>query len=340
MKVNIIHQAINRLISGENLTRVESKNVMKLIMQGDASDAQIAAYLVALRIKGETVEEITGAAEVMRANATTIKSKYRNLVDTCGTGGDSLNTFNISTAAAIVTAGAQIPVAKHGNRSVSSKCGSADILRELGVNIDLEPDKMEKSLAEAGIAFLFAPKLHPSMKHAMGARREIAARTIFNILGPLTNPAKAKRQLIGVYNKNLVRTVAEVLKALGSDQVIVVHGYEGLDEISISGKTKVCELINGDIYDYEIWPEDFGFSSVPVQSIQCKNIEMNKKIFLKVLQGVGSPALNAVLLNAGAAIRVSGKAESINDGIKIARESIKSGAAMKKLEDLKELSNR
>ena len=339
MKANIIQQAINRLINGENLSRIESKNVMKLIMQGDATDAQIAAYLIALRMKGETVEEITGAVEVMRTNVIKIKSKHRNLVDTCGTGGDALHTFNISTAAAIVTAGAGIPVAKHGNKSVSSKCGSADILSVLGVNIDIEPEKMERSLSEIGFSFLFAPKLHPSMKHAMGPRRELAARTIFNILGPLTNPANAKRQLIGVYDRNLVRVVVEVLQALDSEQVIAVHGYEGLDEISISGKTKVCELVNGEIYDYDIKPEDFGIRSVPIHSIQCKNSEVNKKVFLDVLKGNESPALNAVLLNTAAAIRVSGKAGSINDGINMARESITSGAAMKKLEELIKITN-
>jgi anthranilate phosphoribosyltransferase len=339
MSAKIIQQAIQQLIEGNDLSRDESRNVMNLIMQGKTTEAQIAGYLIALRMKGETVDEITGAVEVMRANVTAIKSKQQNLVDTCGTGGDSLNTFNISTAAAFIAAGAGIPVAKHGNKSVSSKCGSADVLTALGVNIDIGVELMEKSLSEVGIAFLFAPKLHPSMKYAMPARHDLGVRTVFNLLGPLTNPAKAKCQLLGVYHPGLVRTVVEVLKELGSVQVIAVHGFEGMDEISISGKTKVCELIDGEIYDYEIKPEDFHVRSAPIESIQCKDIESHKKMFLKVLKGIESPALHAVLLNAGAAIRVGGKADSINEGIIMARDSIDSGAALKKLEELKKLTN-
>jgi anthranilate phosphoribosyltransferase len=339
MNASIIQYVINQLIEGQNLSRDQSKNMMNLIMQGKATDVQIAGFLVALRMKGETVDEITGAVEVMRANAMVIKTRHRNFIDTCGTGGDSLNTFNISTAAAFVTAGAGIPVAKHGNKSVSSRCGSADLLTALGVNIDVGVDLMEKSLSEVGIAFLFAPKLHPSMKYAMPARRELGTRTIFNLLGPLTNPAKAKRQLIGVYHADLVGVVVEVLKELGSIQVIAVHGLEGMDEVSICGKTKVSELVNGEIYEYEIKPEDFHLRSAPLKSIQCTDVETNKKMFLQVLKGIESPALHAVLLNAGAAIRVSGRADSIHEGIIIARDSIDSGAAMIKLEELIKITN-
>lgn len=334
-----IQQAINKLIDGKDLSRDESRRVLNMIMQGNATDAQISAFLVALRMKGETVDEITGAAEAMKSKATRIKSKFRNVVDTCGTGGDSLNTFNISTASAFVAAGAGVAIAKHGNRSVSSKCGSADILTEIGVNIDLAPEKMEECLYEIGIAFLFAPKLHASMRYAIGPRREIGARTIFNILGPLTNPARTKRQLIGVYDRKLVRLVVEVMKELGSKQIMAVHGYEGLDEISITGGTAVCELVDGEIYDYEITPENFEMLSAPIGKIQSKTRAANKKYLMNVLKGVESPALNVVLLNAGAAIKVSGKAKSIFDGIKMARESVKSGAAAEKLEKLIEFTN-
>ncbi len=339
MQKSLIQKAINKLIDGQNLTRDESKKVLNLIMQGKATDAQISAFLVALRMKGETVDEIAGAAEAMKSKATRIKSKFRNIVDTCGTGGDSLNTFNISTASAFVTAGAGIAVAKHGNRSVSSKCGSADVLTELGVNIELPPEKMEECLYEIGISFLFAPKLHASMKYAIGPRREIGARTIFNILGPLTNPARTRRQVIGVYDEKLVPVVVDVLKELGSQQVMAVHGYEGMDEISITGKTQICELVNGSIYHYEIRPEDFEIASAPIESIQSKSCASNKKMLLHALNGEKSPATDTVLLNAGAAIKVSGKVDSIYDGIKMARESIESGAAMKKLKDLIRFTN-
>jgi anthranilate phosphoribosyltransferase len=337
---NIIQKAINRLIEGKDLSRAESKKVMTIVMKGNASEAQISAFLVALRMKGETVDEVAGAVDAMKSKATEIKTKFKNIVDTCGTGGDSLNTFNISTAAALVAAGAGVAVAKHGNRSVSSKCGSSDVLKALGVNIDIPPEEMERCLYEVGIAFLFAPKLHTHMRYAMGPRREIGARTVFNILGPLTNPARTKRQLIGVYDKSMLRLVVEVLQSLGAEQVMAVHGLEGMDEISISGPTKVCELVDGTIYEYIIQPENFGIIASPVHTIQTKNASQNKKILLNVLKGFPSPALNIVLLNAGAAIKVSGKVDSIWDGIKTARKSIESGAAMEKLQKLKKVTNK
>jgi anthranilate phosphoribosyltransferase len=335
----IIQSAINRLIEGKNLNRSESKKVMKIIMRGEATEAQISAFLVALRMKGETVEEVTGAAQAMSDGATHIKSRFKNIVDTCGTGGDSLNTFNISTAAAFVAAGAGVAVAKHGSKSVSSKCGSSDVLTALGVNIDIPPEEMENCLYEVGIAFLFAPKLKTSMPYAMGPRREIGARTIFNILGPLTNPARTKRQLLGVFDVNLVRLMVEVLKELGAVQAMAVHGEEGIDEISISGLTKVCELVDGSIYEYHIRPENFKIPASPLRTIQSKSSSQNTSILLNVLKGKSSPAFDVVLLNAGAAIKVSGKVNSLWDGVKLARESIQSGAALEKLNHLKKFTN-
>jgi len=336
----VIQKAINHLMEGKNLTRSESKKLMKIVMRGDASEAQISAFLVALRMKGETVDEVAGAVEALNDNATHIRSEFKNIVDTCGTGGDSLNTFNISTAAALVAAGAGVAVAKHGMRSVSSKCGSSDVLTAMGVNIDISPEKMEECLYETGIAFLFAPKLKTSALYAMGPRREIGARTIFNILGPLTNPARTKRQLVGVYEERLVRLMVEVLLELGAVQAMAVHGLEGIDEISISGPTKVCELIDGKIYEYHVQPENFGIDSSPLENIQSETATQNKKMLLDVLCGRQSAALDVVVLNAGAAIKVSGKVNSIWDGVQLAKESIKSGAALEKLNKLKVFTNK
>ncbi len=337
---NLIQKAINRLIEGKSLTRNESKKIMKIIMRDEATQAQISAFLVALRMKGETVEEVTGAVEAMNDDATHIRTRFKNIVDTCGTGGDSLNTFNISTAAAFVAAGAGVAVAKHGSRSVSSICGSSDVLSALGINIQIPPEEMEQCLYEVGIAFLFAPKLKTSMIYAMGPRMEIGARTIFNILGPLTNPARTKRQLVGVYDIKLVRLMVEVLKELGAVQAMAVHGLEGIDEISISGPTKVCELVDGAIYEYNIRPENFKITSAPLNTIQTFTANKNKKMLMDVLQGKPSPAMDVVILNAGAAIKVSGKANSIYEGIQLARDSIQSGAALDKLNKLKEFTNR
>jgi anthranilate phosphoribosyltransferase len=337
--VKSIQIAINKLIEGKSLTRSESRKIMTLIMQGKATDAQISAYLVAMRMKGETVEEVAGAAEAMKNQSQKIKTKFTNIVDTCGTGGDSLNTFNISTTAAFIAAGAGVAVAKHGYKSISSKCGSADILLKLGIKVDLTPDQIEKCLYDIGIAFIFAPKYQTSAAYTLGPRSEIGARTIFNILGPLTNPARTKRQLIGVYDENLLRLVVEVLKELGSKQVMAVHGKEGIDEISISGPTKIVELVNSTIYEYEVKPENFQFLSAPLSSIQSKTCATNKKYLLNALKGKKSPALNIAVLNAGAAIKVSGKVDSLHEGIKLADKSIQSGAALDKLEKLIEYTN-
>jgi len=334
MALNVIQKAINKLMDGKSLTRVESKKVMHTIMRGEGSDAQISAFLVALRMKGETVDEITGAVEAVSSRTRTFKSRFENVVDTCGTGGDALSTFNISTAAAFVAAGAGVAVAKHGYKSVSSKSGSADVLSALGINLDISLSDMENCLFEVGIAFLFAPKLETTMRYAMGPRSEIGARTIFNILGPLTNPARTRRQLIGIYDPKLVHPVVEVMQLLGSEQIMAVCGSEGMDEISISGVTHISELVNGRIYDYTLRPENFEIVSAPVNKIQVKNVQESRRMLLSVLKNQSSPARDITLLNAGAAIKVSGKADSIWDGIKSARESLASGTALKKLQDV------
>ena len=334
-----IQTAIKKIIGGESLTRGESREVMETIMRGETTDAQIAAYLIALRMKGESIEEITGSAEAMRQYATKVNVSDTNIVDTCGTGGDATHTFNISTAAAIVAAAAGVTVAKHGNRSVSSHCGSADILKQMGVNIDLDEKGMEQCISQTGMAFLFAPKLHLSMKYAIGTRRELGVRTIFNILGPLTNPAGAKRQLIGVFDASLIKVVCRVLQDLDSVHIMAVHGHDGLDEISNTAPTSVCEYKDGTIHEYFINPETFGFKSAPLASIQSRSIEENEKMLMGALGGEPSPVLDSVLLNSGAAIKVSGKVESLDEGIAAARETIEKGAALKKLEHLKNVTN-
>ena len=265
----MIQKAISKLVQKQNLSLEEMEKVMNDIMEGSATSAQIAAFLVSLRLKGETIEEITACAKIMRSKAHTINPKVNFLVDTCGTGGDNSNTFNISTAAAFVTAGAGAFVAKHGNKSVSSKCGSADVLAALGVNVELTPMQVEKCIEEVGMGFMFAPIFHPAMKHTLSARKEIGIRTVFNILGPLTNPANAKSQLMGVFNPELITSMAEVLRNLGIKHAIVVHG-DGLDEITICSPTKVCELKNNAIDFYEINPVDFGF--------RISSLEENRKL--------------------------------------------------------------
>ncbi len=303
-------------------------------MDGIVSDAQIASILTALRIKGETVEEISGAAQAMRSKAELFKVNADDAVDNCGTGGDSLNTFNISTTASIVAAGAGVKIAKHGNRSVSSKCGSADILKYLGVNIDISINKVEEVFQKAGFAFLFAPLYHKAMRFAIGPRKEMAIRTIFNVLGPLTNPAGVKRQVLGVYKKSLCGTISKVLKRLGSEHVLVVHGENGMDEFSICGATYICELKNNAIKKYEITPEQAGLKSYKLDEIQSPDCSGNLNIIRKVLSGEKGAARDAVVFNAGACIYVSGKADSILQGVKMAQESIESKNALLKLDQL------
>lgn len=335
----ILQSAISKLMDGKDLSREDSRLVMTEIMENRATDAQISAYLVSLRIKGETVDEITGSIEALTKKHLAVELKYKNIVDTCGTGGDNLSTFNISTVAALICAGAGVAVAKHGHRSVSSKCGSADLLKAIGVNIDIPQRTVLDCLNKIGIAFLFAPKFQQSWRSAHGPRREIGARTIFNILGPLTNPARIKRQLIGVYDPSIMLTIANVMKELGAEQVMIVHGEEGLDEISITGKSRIVELINGEIYDYIISPENFQLHSAPLSSIQSTSCKDNIRYLNDILAGKKGPAMDIAILNAAAAIKVSGKVGSLNEGLKLAKESIYNGTAKAKLDKLIETTN-
>ncbi len=333
-----IQDTIGRLIEGRDLPRHEMTAVMNQIMSGDATDAQIGAFLVALRVKGETVEEIAGAAGVMREKATRVVTRHATVVDTCGTGGDGSGTFNISTAAAFVAAGAGLCVAKHGNRAASSLCGSADVLKELGVNIEASPETVVRCLDELGIGFLFAPALHGAMKYAIGPRREVGVRTVFNALGPLTNPAGATRHLIGVYGQSLTDTLAEVLRTLESERAFVVHGLDGLDEITTTGPTRVSELKDGTVSTYQVTPEDMGIARASAGDLAGGNAETNAAILRRVLHGEPGPRLDIVLLNAAAAIVAGGAANDLTSGMELARETVDSGRAMDKLEKLKLVS--
>jgi len=336
----MIVDAIRALIEGRSLSEKLAEGTMTQIMEGEATQAQIGAFLTAMRLKGETVEEITAFARVMRSKVTPVEyATPGEVLDTCGTGGDGSGSFNISTAAAFVAAGAGVPVAKHGNRSVSSLCGSADLLKELGVNIETGPQTALRCLNEAGICFIFAPLFHPAMKHAIGPRREIGIRTVFNILGPLTNPAGAKYQLLGVYSEELAGKLAGVLGRLGSKKAYVVHGHGNLDEISVSGPTTVCELKQGRVESYTVKPEDFGFEPRPVEAIRGGDAATNSRILKELLNCKQSPYREAVLLNAGAAISAFKEKLSIAGGVELAADSIDSGKAREKLEALIELSN-
>ena len=334
----MIQAIISKLAEKHNLTEDEAGQAMLEIMEGKATDAQIAAFLVGLRLKRETIDEITACARIMRQKASSIDPKAKFLVDTCGTGGDKSNTFNISTAAAFVASGAGASVAKHGNKSISSKCGSADVLKELGVNIELSPKQAEKCIEEIGIGFMFAPIFHPAMKFASNARKEIGIRTIFNLLGPLANPANAKSQLIGVFDESMLHVFAEVLKNLGSEHVIIVNG-DGIDEITVCAKTKVCELKGGRIESYEISPEDFGLKISSLNSIAGGTPQENANIILDILSGAKGPKRDVVLMNAAAALLAAGKAKGYKDGIELAAQSIDSRNAMKKLNELEKFTN-
>ncbi|MEW6094975.1 MAG: anthranilate phosphoribosyltransferase [bacterium] len=335
----MIKEAISKIIQSQDLTQDEMVTVMNEVMSGAATEAQIASFITALRMKGETVDEITGGALVMREKAAKINVEGE-LVDTCGTGGDGLHTFNISTISAFVVAGAGIKVAKHGNKSVSSKCGSADLLMNFGVNIDVPPEIIEKCIKDVGIGFLFAPKLHLAMKYAIGPRREIGIRTIFNILGPLTNPAGAKRQLLGVYDENLTEPLANVLKNLGSKRVFIVHGEEGLDEISITARTKISELKeDGNISTYWITPEDFGIKRANLDEIKGGEAQKNLEMALEILQGKDGPRRDAILLNSAFGIMAGGKANTVEEGIELSAKSIDSRMALEKLERLREITS-
>jgi anthranilate phosphoribosyltransferase len=334
-----IRQAIDKLVNRIDLSEAETVEVMNQIMTGEATPLQVAAFLTALRMKGETVDEITGAARVMREKAHRVNVSARTVLDTCGTGGDQKGTFNISTTSAFVLAGAGVHVAKHGNRSVSSQSGSADVLGALGVKVDAPREKVERCIAEIGIGFLFAPLLHEAMKYAVQPRRDIGIRTIFNILGPLTNPAMASHQLLGIYSGELVAMIARVLKNLGSARAMVVHGLEGLDEISLCGPTKVAELRDGEVKEYTVEPEQFGFKRCRLEDLHGGNAEQSALIVRGVLDGKKGPARDVVLLNSGAALYISGSAATMQDGVRLAAEAIDGAKARRKLEQLVELTN-
>ena len=335
----MIQEAIKDLIAGVDLGRARTRAVMDQIMSGQATDAQIGAFLVALRIKGETIDEIAGGAEAMREKATPIVTVHPDLIDTCGTGGDDSGTFNISTTVAFVACGAGLAVAKHGARSISSQCGSADVLAALGVNVEATPEKVGECIDEVGIGFLFAVALHGAMKHAIGPRRELATRTVFNILGPLTNPAGAKRQLLGVFDGALTEALAGVLRELGSERALVVHGSDGLDEITLTGPTQVSELRDGQISTRQIHPGDFGLQTVSAEALKGGDADYNARILREVLDGREGPQRDVVLLNAAAAMVVGGLAEDITAGLEVARTSIDSGKARQALDRLVEVSN-
>ncbi len=329
-----IQEAIAKVIEGADLSRDEMADAMNQIMSGEATDAQIGAFLIALRVKGECVDEIAGAASVMREKATPIVTKHDVIVDTCGTGGDHSGTFNISTTAAFVAAGAGLCVAKHGNRAATSQSGSADVLGALGVNIEASPETVSRCLDDVGIGFLFAISLHGAMKYAIGPRREIGARTIFNALGPLSNPAGATRQVVGVYSAALIETLAGVLGTLGSERAFVVHGSDGLDEMTLTGPTRVSELKNGSVSTYDVSPGDFGLAQASTDALKGGDADYNAEITRSILNGEEGPRRDIVLLNAAAAIVAGDKARDLNEGVQVAAEVIDSGKALEKLEGL------
>ena len=333
----MIKDAINSLIEGKDLSEQDMIGAMSDIMEGQATDAQIASFLTALRIKGETVEEITGAARVMREKVSKINAPEYT-VDTCGTGGDMSHTFNISTTTALVVAACGLPVAKHGNRSVSSSCGSADVLEALDIKIELEPAKVEECLKTTGFGFMFAPLFHPAMKYAIGPRKELGIRTVFNILGPLTNPAGAKRQVLGVFSDKLTEPLAQVLNNLGVKHAFVVHGEDGLDEMTTTDKTRVSELKDGKVNTYSISAEDLGLVKANKEDLLGGNAEENAKITISILEGEKGPRRDIVLLNAAAALIAGDKAGDFNEGLKKASEAVDSGAAREKLEEVKKAS--
>ena len=340
----MIHEALDKLIKGEDLSRAEAQAVMEQILSGHASTEQIAAVLIALRIKGETVDEVVGFALAMRRHATPIFPVGRArpdevIVDTCGTGGDARGTFNISTAVAFVVAGAGVRVAKHGNRSTGSRCGSADVLEALGVKIELAPERVAEAIEQIGIGFLYAPAMHAATRYAIPARRELRVRTVFNLLGPLTNPAGASAQIVGVYDSSLTELVAQALGELGVQRALVVHGADGLDEISISGETSIAELRDRKVRSYIVVPEDFGLRRAPLEAIRGGDAQHNAGIIRNVLGSASQPHehgphRDVVLANAAGALVAAGRATDFLDGVRLAAESIDSGAARAKLEAL------
>jgi anthranilate phosphoribosyltransferase len=347
----IITDALRALVDRRDLTRIEAAAAMEAIMSGAATGAQIGAFLTALRMKGETVEELIGFAQVMRQKVVRIRARGDDvaglsgtdremLIDTCGTGGDATGTFNVSTATAFVVAGAGLRVAKHGNRSVSSLCGSADVVETLGINLDLPPDKVARCIDEVGIGFLYAPLLHTAMKHVMPARREMGVRTVFNMLGPLTNPAAANAQIIGVYTASLTEPLARVLAELGTVRAFVVHGADNLDEISNTGESRVSEVREGSVRTYTVRPEDFGMSRASIKDLAGGDREQNAEIIRAVLDGETGPRRDIVLMNASAALVAGGRARDLKEGVAVAAQSIDSRGARGKLDALVALSRR
>lgn len=333
-------QFLGKVMEGKDLAQTETIEAFDLIMSGAATPAQIAGLIVALRMKGETVEELAGGASSMRRHAVFVDPGGLPVVDTCGTGGDASGTFNVSTTAAFVVAGAGVPVAKHGNKAISSQCGSADLLAALGVNIDVAPEVMEESIREAGIGFLFAPKLHPAMKHAMGPRRELGVRTIFNMLGPLTNPAGAKGQILGVFAAELTEPFANVLRLLGSRRAFVVHGHDGMDEMTTTTTTRVSELADGQVRTYDFDPIELIDDYASGDELAGGAPDRNAAITREVLGGKAGPCRDIACLNAAGAIVAGGKAATLEEGWALAIQSVESGAAAKALEGLVEVTNR
>ena len=330
-----INEAVEKFSSGNSLKKNEIKEVFLSIMNNECNDAEIISFLMTLKTKGETVEEITGAAEVLREMSQKLKLNSQELVDTCGTGGDGQNTFNISTASAIVAAAAGVKIAKHGNKSISSKSGSSDLLEFSGINIDLDEEQAQKCFDDNGITFMFAPKYHKAMKNVANVRKSIKTRTIFNVLGPLSNPANAKYQILGVYDKKLILPIAKVIKGLGIKRAMVVHSEEGLDEISCEKDTYIAEVNENEISEYTINPKEFGLEILSLESLKVDSVEESYKIFMNMLENKDETAVNIVSLNAGAAIYISGIKENLKEGIEFAKELIISGKALKKFEDLK-----
>jgi anthranilate phosphoribosyltransferase len=333
----MIKEAIASLVAGNSLAADEAAQVMEEIMQGEATPAQFGAFVTALRLKGETVDEIVGLARTMRARAVPVIADGL-VVDTCGTGGDGSHTFNISTTAAFVAAGAGLKVAKHGNRAMSSQCGSADVLEALGIKIELTAEQVQRCLQEIGIGFMFAPAFHPAMKYAAVPRREIGIRTVFNILGPLTNPAGAKSQVLGVADDSLVEKMALALQNLGCNHALVVHGEDGLDEITVSGKTHICELKGGNIVNYTISPEKIGLKQSSSEALRGGNAKENAELLRNILSGASGPRSDAVLMNSAAVLLAGDKVQTLQKGVELSQKTIESGLALYKLQKLIELS--
>jgi anthranilate phosphoribosyltransferase len=334
----VIQELLGSLLDGHDLTRDEARGAMHEIMRGEATQAQIAGFLVALRAKGETADEITGCAEAMREHVLPVRPTRSDLVDTAGTGGDGKHTLNISTAAALVAAAAGAGVAKHGNRAASSQTGSADVLEALGFELDLAPERIAQSIDELGFGFMFAQAHHPAMKHAAPVRRELGTRTVFNVLGPLTNPARARAQVVGVYSPRLVRPIAEALLKLGARRAFVVHGADGIDELTTTGYTKISECRDGAVNTFYLHPAEVGLPKAPAGSLQGGDAHENARIIESILEGTRGPARDVVLLNAGAALFIAGAAASVAEGILMASQAVDRGDAKRTLERLVSIS--